>query len=589
LAQIIKSRIKHKRNQSPQEFVVNNFALDRKIKEAVFDLKPSTQWSLMELSDEDKELIADFIADFFNQYGTAMAPNTKKIYVDALYHLSKYVMEYRNRGVYKPFREMTHDDFFADQHLPSYGYLRSLKKTFEQDPKEKWVNTYNTEAARYSVFWKWLTQPDLRREERQESPQLKGYRPINHKSNDNKERVSFNQFWSDEEHRVFLKYCEDSRLKCFHAMHRDVGGRPSELLALKIGDVKFKALPNGKKCAEFRIGGQIHGKMKKERAATIIDAIPYFNFWRAVHPRRDNPENAYLFPSYSNKAKNRNIPLAAEDLYSLYVRTIEQKLVRKLEQPDTPLRDKVALKSLIYDKPHNPYLRRHEWGTENFRQVNLDSFKKLIGHSKNSRTWEKYVHSQDTDGVTDLQIAKGLMTREETYSQAKLELQRKDCPYCKEVNAYDADFCFSCNLALSKKAWEEATAENEASAQKAAEETENMKKQLEVLKAERERDNNAIAERVELRLKEFVQSIEESIELKLEAKHNRIAHESLSQNKQRLNKIKNEKQREALENQLLEDATTAAEIELEEELEDEAAEQRLAATQTRRKGVERIA
>jgi hypothetical protein len=95
-----------------------------------------------------------------------MAPNTKRGYIDALLLLSRYVMKERNAGAYKPFREMTREDFFAEQ--KPQGYLRSLKKTFEEDPKEKWVNTYGTRGAKYIAFWKYLTQPDLKKEERQE-------------------------------------------------------------------------------------------------------------------------------------------------------------------------------------------------------------------------------------------------------------------------------------------------------------------------------------------------------------------------------------------------------------------------------------
>ncbi len=46
----------HRRNRPVQEFVDNNFALDRKIKMALADLKPGSQWRLMELpTEEDKE------------------------------------------------------------------------------------------------------------------------------------------------------------------------------------------------------------------------------------------------------------------------------------------------------------------------------------------------------------------------------------------------------------------------------------------------------------------------------------------------------------------------------------------------------
>jgi integrase len=471
----------YRRNQPVEEYVTNNFALDRKLKEAFSDLKPSIQCSILKFSDEDKELIADFIADYFNQNGTAMSPNTKRGYVDALHLLSQYVMESRNGGIYKPFRELTHEDFFADHQKP-YGYLRSLKKTFEQDPHERWVNTYDTRLTKYLAFWKYLTQPELKREERQDPPQLKGYRWILHKSPDNRTRVRREYHWTDEEHKAFLKYCIDKRLVCFHAMHRDVGGRPSELLALKISDIKFKvSSTSGKKYAEFRIGDKINGKMKQARLATISDSIPYYNIWRAVHPRSDdNPENAYLFPSHSTKAKYRNEPLTADSLRLAYARTIEEHFPKLLLRPDISLEDKAVLKSLINDKPHYPYIRRHEFATENIKGIDLDSFKRLMGHSKNSRMWEAYVHSKDTDGVTELNIKRGVITREEFKSSARLELEPKYCPVCKEVNKRDADFCFSCNWVLSIKGMQDVREQDEAAARKAEE----KEKELEQLRQE---------------------------------------------------------------------------------------------------------
>ena len=121
--------------------------------------------------------------------------------------------------------------------------------------------------------------------------------------------------WTDEEHRVFLKYCEDLRLACFHAIVKDTGARPSELLALKISDLQIKVSPStGKKYAEFTIGDKLGGKMKKPRPATISDAIPYFNVWTAVHPMRDSPKGAYLFRSRENQAKYRNRPLTHDSL-----------------------------------------------------------------------------------------------------------------------------------------------------------------------------------------------------------------------------------------------------------------------------------
>ncbi|MFL6525270.1 MAG: hypothetical protein ACJ70Q_03915 [Nitrososphaera sp.] len=133
------------------EFVVNNFALDRKIKEASSELKPSSQWALMEFeNDKDKELIASFIQQWPNEAdGVPMSPNTKRAYIDALLLLSRHVKENLNGSIYKPFAEMTKQDIVD-------GYLKSLKKELSKDEQQKWVNTYNTRAAKHLAFWKWL-------------------------------------------------------------------------------------------------------------------------------------------------------------------------------------------------------------------------------------------------------------------------------------------------------------------------------------------------------------------------------------------------------------------------------------------------
>jgi hypothetical protein len=150
----------HRRGKPVLEFS-DNLASDRKIKDAVGSLyPPSAQWSLLEFSDEDKELIADFILDWSNfGNGRPMTPNTKKAYINTLNLLSRHVKDVRNGGVYKPFREMTRDDFLA-QEKPK-GYLRSLKPDSAEVEDEKWVNTHNTLGAVILAFWKWLTQRDF--------------------------------------------------------------------------------------------------------------------------------------------------------------------------------------------------------------------------------------------------------------------------------------------------------------------------------------------------------------------------------------------------------------------------------------------
>jgi integrase len=92
------------------------------------------------------------------------------------------------------------------------------------------------------------------------------------------------------------------------------------------------------------------------------------------------------------------------------------------------------------------------------------------------------------------------------------------------------------------------------------------------LEALYEKNNKAVAEAVEIRLKQFAEYMQ-----RLEAKHDRLADEFMSQNKGRLNRIKDEKKRDTVLSQGLWDACAAAELEVEDELEEEEAAKRAAA------------
>jgi integrase len=245
----------YKHHKPVQEFVSNNVALDRKIKEACIGLKPSTQHLLLELPrDEDKELIADYIIEWANTYGNGlmMSPNTKVGYITSLVYLSRFL----NHS--KSFKQMTREDIID-------GYLKGIKREFKDDPDQRWVNTYRTRAGKILAFWKWMTQPDIiKPEERQTPPQLKGLKFPRRKTQTS---VKHEHLWTAEEHKVFLERVEDPRLACYHAIALETGGRPSELLQLKIKDIQIKTSPStGKKYAEFWIGQ--YGKGRKARPAT---------------------------------------------------------------------------------------------------------------------------------------------------------------------------------------------------------------------------------------------------------------------------------------------------------------------------------
>lgn len=171
-----------------------------------------------------------------------------------------------------------------------------------------------------------------------------------------------------------------------------------------------------------------------------------------------------------NKAKYRNKPLEENSLRIAFDNIIEKQFPKLLDRPDISLEEKAILKSIIYDKPHFPYVRRHEFSSEIAPRVSQQAFNQLLGHSKTSRMYEVYVHELGTEGNRELMIARGIIDRQETISPAQMELQPKYCPICKEPNKHNAKFCFKCNFIISKEGWLE-DKEKEAEAQREGENT----------------------------------------------------------------------------------------------------------------------
>ena len=125
-------------------------------------------------TDEDKELLADFVLKWSEDYGHGkmMSVHTKRAYVTALVYLSRWCgARGRDSGsggtVGKSFKDITLEDIIN-------AYLKSISKDFPSDPDERWVNTYRVRARNIIAFYKWYTQPDLKPEERQTPPQVKG-------------------------------------------------------------------------------------------------------------------------------------------------------------------------------------------------------------------------------------------------------------------------------------------------------------------------------------------------------------------------------------------------------------------------------
>jgi hypothetical protein len=109
------------------------------------------------------------------------------------------------------------------------NYLDSLRKSEEANSGHKWIGTYNFRRQLFLKFFKWLYYPTEAAKKRpipkvmRDIPMLKRKEQSIYKPDD---------LWSQEDDRIFLKYCSDKRIQCYHTIARDASTRPSEILKL---------------------------------------------------------------------------------------------------------------------------------------------------------------------------------------------------------------------------------------------------------------------------------------------------------------------------------------------------------------------
>lgn len=147
-------------------------------------------------------------------------------------------------------------------------YLNSLKKTVSDDPKQKSINTYNGRQMVFLKFFRWLYSPDEPdHRKRLTPPCMMGVKGL-----PSKEKSSYGpeDIWRQEDHALFLKYCNVPRDRCWHAMVHDTSARLHEILSLKIKDLAFKLSSKGVQYAEIHVSGKT-----TSRTLPLITSIPY--------------------------------------------------------------------------------------------------------------------------------------------------------------------------------------------------------------------------------------------------------------------------------------------------------------------------
>jgi integrase len=375
---------------------------------------------------KNANILYDFIVSEQNYSNVKLS--TRLSYIKVICLFNRYLC-------YKDFLEITKKDILS--------YLSSLKKSESDDPTHKWINTYNTRQAILSKFCRWLHNPDEPDHKKRETPAcMNGIKQL-----EKKEISSYkpSDIWTSEDHILFLKYCPEKRHKCYHAMALDTSGRPSELLSLKIKDIKFRVSTIDKQFAE------IHIQESKTIARTLplIHSLPYVKDWLDSHPLKNNPD-AFLFVSLADS--NFGEQLSENALYKLYTRKYKKGYFPKLVTQASTISeaDKSWIKNLL-TKPWNPYIIRHSGLTEKSKEIPEYVLKQYAGWSKRSEMPERYIHYFGNESLNTILEVHGVEKKKSDGKENILKI--KTCPHCNEPNKPDSQFCIKCKLVLSYDAY----------------------------------------------------------------------------------------------------------------------------------------
>jgi integrase len=216
-----------------------------------------------------------------------------------------------------------------------------------------------------------------------------------------------------------IKACSNTRDQFFIALiGLDCALRPVEARNIKWGDIKkdqygyFITVYTAKKSG-----------MKETRNVRIIKSEPYFIKWCENYPL-ERKDESYVFLANHN--------------YTQWSNNGVDCLFRRLKA------------KLDFNKRLYPYLMRHSLITKMSKDptIPLSVLKKFIGHSLKSNTISEYIHYGDED-LMDMQLQyNGIKKARE---KQEIHIKPVVCPKCQKSNAYDAEFCYFCNMALSQR------------------------------------------------------------------------------------------------------------------------------------------
>jgi integrase len=421
----------------------------------------------MQLTNQDIEVVTNGFHKYIHKQFTEMISRENAV------KIAKYIQDHKSENLSDGYRRMTVtclitlSRYFKNKSFSQLtksdimNYLDSLRKTEDADPAHKWIGTYNVRRQLFLKFFKWLYYPSEEAIKRPIPEVMRGVSSLKRKE---QSIYKPDDLWSPEDDSIFLKYCPDKRIQCYHTVARDTSARPSEILKLRVREINFKRAGD-KTYAEISVNGKTGS-----RIIPLFSSIPFIKDWLNNHPQPGN-SNAYLIPSKNRAAFCRKI--AEVSLNRIYHGYKTKMFPSLLSDENVPLEDKNKIEQLL-KKPWNPYVRRHTGLTEKskMKQLNEYQLRQYAGWSARSQMALKYIHYFGNEASESILEAYGVITKNKEQADT---LRYKQCPNCSEPNKPDNRFCDKCRMTLTYDAYSE-TLEKE---QKRESEIQNLKDRYE--------------------------------------------------------------------------------------------------------------
>jgi integrase/recombinase XerD len=391
----------------------------------------------------------------------------KKLTLVIITNLSRY-----HKG--KPFSKMKRADIIS--------FLDTVKKTDDQDPMHKWIGTYNLYLTCVTRFFKWLYFPG---ENHRSRPKLKAIENISQLKRREISGYKPSDLWTLEDDFLFLKWCPNTRDRCYHAISRDMSARPHEILNLKIKDIIFKVIGD-KQYAECLVNGKTG-----TRQLPIIDSLPYVKDWLNIHPQRNNPKS-YLFCTNDRRFSHRS-HVTVRGLHRIYDKYKKRYFPKLLSDTKISTSEKEHIRDLLA-KPWNPYIRRHSALTEKSKYLKESTLRQHAGWSGRSQMQLKYVHYFGNESSESILEEYGIIPKEKQLTDA---LRPKQCPNCNEPNKPDSRFCANCRMVLTYDAYSETL-----------EKQQEKESEMQKLREKQEQDMRAMREEMENKFQQILAKID---------------------------------------------------------------------------------